>query len=219
MKTDLQLREDVETQLDGDPRFDSQQIGVSVKDGVVALTGQVQSYADWRAAQESAQSVAGVQALANELRILDEGEQPRSDADIAESALHVLRNNAHVPMEGIQLTVSGRWITVTGEVPHWYQRDAIDQALRNLRGVIGLSNKIDIRPNVSVRDVKSRIEAAFHRHATLDARNIRIDVKGGEVTLEGEVRSLPERSDAEFAAWNIPGVRHVTDKLTVRAPV
>jgi osmotically-inducible protein OsmY len=217
MKTDVQLRQDVETQLDWDPRVDSQQIGVAVKDGVVALTGQVKSYADWLGAQDAAQSVAGVQALANELRIMDHPGQARSDADIAEAALHVLRNNVHVPMEHIQLNVSGAWLKLTGHVPNWFQRDAAESALRHLRGVIGISNKIDIVPILKVNDVEDRIQAAFHRHATLDARKIRVQVQDGEVTLEGEVRSLPERSDAEFAAWNIPGVRHVHDKLTVRS--
>jgi osmotically-inducible protein OsmY len=216
MKTDLQLRQDVETQLDWDPRVDSQQIGVSVKDGVVALTGQVKSYADWLGAQDAAQSVAGVQALANELRIMDHPDQGRSDADLAEAALHVLQNNVHVPMENIQLNVGGAWLTLTGHVPNWFQRDAAESALRHLRGVIGISNKIDIKPILKVNDVEDRIQAAFHRHATLDARKIRVQVQDGEVTLEGEVRSLPERSDAEVAAWNIPGVHHVHDKLTVR---
>jgi osmotically-inducible protein OsmY len=221
MKTDLQLRQDVETQLDWDPRVDSQQIGVSVKDGVVALTGQVRSYSDWTSAQDAAQSVAGVQALTIELRIVDHPEQGRSDAYIAEAALHVLRNNVHVPMETIQLKVGGGWLTLTGHVPNWFQRDAAENALRHLRGIIGISNKIAIKPLVKVNDVEDRIQAALHRHATLAARNIRVQVRDGEVTLEGEVRSLPERSDAEFAAWNIPGVRHVHDKLTVRsgAPV
>lgn len=216
MKTDLQLRQDVETQLDWDPRLDSQQIGVSVKDGVVALTGQVKSYADWLAAQESAQAVAGVHALANELRIMDHPHQVRSDADIAEAAMHVLQNNVHVPLEHIQLNVSGGWITLNGHVPNWFQREATERALRHLRGVIGMSNKIDIKPNIKVNDVKGRIQAALHRHATLDAKNIHVQVEDGEVTLEGEVRSLPERFDAEVAAWNIPGVYHVNDKLTVR---
>jgi osmotically-inducible protein OsmY len=221
MKTDLQLRQDVETQLDWDPRVDSQQIGVSVKEGVVALTGQVKSYSDWIGAQDAAQSVAGVHALANELRIMDHPDQGRSDADIAEAAPHVLRNNVHVPMETIQLKVGGGWLTLTGHVPNWFQRDAAESALRHLRGVIGISNKIDIKPIVNVNDVEDRIQAALHRHATLAGRTIRVQVKDGEVTLEGDVRSLPERSDAEFAAWNIPGVRHVHDNLTVRsgAPV
>jgi osmotically-inducible protein OsmY len=217
MKTDLELRQDVETQLDWDPRVDSQQIGVAVKDGVVALTGQVKSYADWLGAQDAAQSVAGVQALANELRIMDHPDQMRSDADIAEAALHVLHNNVHVPIEDIQLNVSGAWLTLTGHVPNWFQRDAAESALRPLRGVIGISNKIDIKPIVKVNDVEDRIRAAFHRHAALDAKNIRVHVQNGDVTLEGQVRSLLERSDAEYAAWNIPGVQYVHDKLTVRS--
>ena len=217
MKTDLQLRQDVETQLDWDPRVDSQQIGVSVKDGVVALTGQVRSYAEWLAAQDAAQSVAGVHALANEVRIMDHPGQGRSDADLAEAALHVLQNNVHVPMESIQLNVSAGWITLTGSVPNWFQRDAAESALRHVRGVIGISNKVDIRPIIKVNDVQQRVQAAFLRHATLDAKKIRVKVKDGEVTLEGEVRSLPERSDAELAAWNVPGVYRVNDKLTVRS--
>jgi osmotically-inducible protein OsmY len=219
MNIDLRLRQDVETQLDWDPRFDSQKIGVSVKDGVVALTGQVNSYADWHAAEGAAQSVAGVHALANELRIIDQLGATRSDADIAEAAMHVLRNNVHVPLQNLKLVVSGGWITLTGHVTNWFQRDALETALRPMPGVIGMSNKVDIQPIVKVSDIKDRIQSAFHRHASIDASNIRISVADGEVTLEGTVRSLPERSDAEFAAWNIPGVRRVTDKLTVKSPL
>jgi osmotically-inducible protein OsmY len=219
MNNDVRLRQDVETQLDWDPRFDSQQIGVSVKDGVVALTGQVKSYVEWCAAEEAAQSVAGVHALANELRVIDQPGQARSDADIAEVAMHVLRNNIHVPLQNLKLIVSGGWITVTGQLPHWFQRDAIESALRPVRGVIGISNKVDIQPIVKVDDIKGRIQAAFQRHASIDAGNIRISVADGEVILEGTVRSLPERGDAEFAAWSIAGVRHVTDKLTVKSPL
>lgn len=217
MKTDTQLRHDVEAQLDWDPRFDSQGIGVAVKNGVVALSGHVNSYADRWAAQDATQSVAGVKAIANELAVNLSSDATRSDPEIAEAALHALNANVSVPGTGIKVVVHDGWVTLSGEVSFWFQRDAADRAITHLRGVKGLANDITIKPQASVTNIKAKIEDAFRRHASLDAQKIRVETAGGTVTLEGEVNSWQERQHAEAAAWAAPGVSMVMDHLSVRS--
>jgi len=217
MKTDTQLRHDVEAQLDWDPRFDSQGIGVAVKNGVVALSGHVNSYADRWAAQDATQSVAGVKAIANELAVNLSSDATRSDPEIAEAALHALNANVSVPGTGIKVVVHDGWVTLSGEVSFWFQRDAAERAVTHLRGVKGLANDITIKPQASVTNIKAKIEDAFRRHASLDAQKIRVQTAGGTVTLEGEVNSWQERQHAEAAAWAAPGVSMVMDHLSVRS--
>jgi osmotically-inducible protein OsmY len=217
MKTDTQLRHDVEAQLDWDPRFDSQGIGVAVKNGVVALSGHVNSYADRWSAQDAAQSVAGVKAIANELAVNLGFDAQRTDPEIAEAALQALNSNVTIPSGALKILVHDGWVTLTGQVNFWFQRDAAERAITHLRGVKGLANDITIKPRASAADVKAKIEDAFRRHASLDAQRIRVQSVDGTVTLEGEVDSWQERQHAEVAAWAAPGVCAVKDHLSIRS--
>ena len=216
MYDDTQLRHDVEAELDWDPRFDSRQIGVAVKNGVVALTGHVGSYAQRRAAQEAAQLVAGVKAIANDIAVELPFSEKRSDPEIADDALIALKGNVSVPAADIRLVVHEGWITLEGQVSQWYQKSAAEACLSGLRGVKGISNNISIRSTASAGNVQEKIEDAFRRRAQLDAKKITVKTSEGTVTLEGEVHSWQERQQAEIAAWQAPGVSQVIDKLSVR---
>ena len=216
MKTDANLRGDVEKELEWDPRFDARDVGVAVKGGVVTLSGQVRTFAERWAAQNAAQSVGGVKAIANEIEVQLLASGQRSDTDIATAALNALRLNVSVPIADIKLTVNDGWVALTGKVAFWYQKQEAENTVRNLQGVRGISNDIGIKPTVSTLDIKTRIEDAFRRHAHLDADKIRVKVAEGTVTLEGEVQSWRERNDAEFAVWAAPGVMSVQDKLTIQ---
>lgn len=216
MKTDANLRSDVEEELEWDPRFDSRYIGVVVKGGVVTLSGQVRSFAERWAAQEAAQLVGGVKAIANDIEVQLVASSHRSDTDLATAAFNALRLNGSVPIGDIKLTVRDGSVTLRGQVPFWYQKQEAATTLRNLQGIKGISNELIIKPTVSTVDIKSRIEGAFRRHAQLDADKIRVKVADGNVTLEGEVQSWRERNDAEFAVWAAPGVKTVQDKLIVQ---
>lgn len=217
MKTDTQLRHDVEAQLDWDPRFDSQGIGVAVKDGVVALSGHVASYADRWAAQDAAQSVAGVKAIANELTVDLASDAQRTDPQIAAAALSAINADVFIPASGVRVVVHDGWVTLSGQVEFWYQREAAEKSITHLQGVKGLANDIKIKPRAAAVDVKEKIEDAFRRHATIDAQRIRVHTADGTVTLEGEVNSWHERQHAEAAAWAAPGVAMVKDHLTIRS--
>jgi osmotically-inducible protein OsmY len=213
---DLQLRRDVEAELDWDARLDSRQIGVAVKNGVVALSGYVGSYAERRAAEEAVKSVDGVHAVANDILIELPSGAVRTDAQIAEAAVAALQANVAVPAERIRVSVHEGWITLEGEVALWVQRNAAETALGSLRGVKGISNGILINTQVSTEDVRSKIEDAFRRRAHLDARNIRVSAADGTVTLEGQVSTAQERQQAATAAWQASGVSRVIDNLTLR---
>lgn len=213
---DLQLRHDVEAELDWDARLDSRQVGVAVKNGVVALSGHVGSYAERKAAEEVAQSVSGVRAVANDIVIELPASATRTDAEIAEAAADALRANVAVPAERIRVMVREGWITLEGEVALWVQRNAAETALSGVTGVKGISNGIAINAHASVVEVRNKIEEAFRRCAQLDARNIKIRTENGTVTLEGQVRTQQERQQAETAAWEASGVSRVIDELKVQ---
>jgi osmotically-inducible protein OsmY len=217
MTTDLQLRQQVLLALDQDPRFDSGLVGVAVKEGVVALTGEVLTQSDRQAIEAAVRAVPGVHALASNLVALDVPTAPPSDMLLAVHILRALNDSLIVRLDGIQITVTKGWVTIAGYVPHWLQREAIERALRAVPGVRGLENDV----HVHVRNpmlLKTRVEEALQDAASIDISGIDVEARGGTVILKGCVRSAAERSDAEFAVWNVPGVRHVTDTLRVTEP-
>ena len=220
MKSDRQIRDDVEAALDWDPSFDSRKIGVAVKDGIVTLSGHVTAFPDRLAAQKTALSVNGVKAIANEIEINLPLDAKRSDTDIASAAMIALKSNISVPSDNVKVTVQDGWISLTGKVDWWYQKNAAEMAVHYLRGVRGVSNNLTISApptKASSSEVRSKIESAFQRQAHLYAQKIKVAVEGNTVTLEGEVPTWQERWEAETAAWSAPGVSKVQDHLVIRA--
>lgn len=218
MKSDTELRDDVEAELDFDPRFDARDIAVTVKDGVATLRGKVASYAEKSAAEEATQTVAGVRAIANEIEIELQESSKRDDTHIAAAALAALKAHALVPADSIEVIVRNGWITLDGEVSLRFQSDAAEKAVQNLWGVKGVVNEIRLRtpPVTTVSDVKTKIEDAFRRHAQLDADAVHVSLEDGALILSGGVRSLRERNDAEAAAWAAPGIRKVENRIHVQ---
>jgi osmotically-inducible protein OsmY len=217
MKTDLQLHKDVLDEIRWDPRVKETEIGVAAKDGVVTLTGSVETYAQKYAVERDVERVTGVRAVADDLHVRPSGAFLRNDTDIAHSVVNALAWDIEVPAEKITAKVENGWITLKGEVDWNYQKVAAERAVRYLAGVKGISNLIDVKPLVSPVEVKSKIEAALKRNAELDAKSINVETTNGKVILKGHVRSWAERADAEHAAWAAPGVREVDDRLTVTA--
>ncbi len=215
MKTDIELQKDVIEELQWDPAVTAAHIGVEASEGVVTLSGQVDSFAEKFAAIDAAKRVAGVKGVAIDLEVKLPGSSRRSDADVAKAVLSALDWNVSVPGGAVQVKVDDGFVTLTGQVDWEYQRDAAAASVRHLLGVRGVSNAIDLRPRTEARDVKVKIEAALQRLAHRDTQDIAVAVNDGTVTLSGTAHSYLERDTIESAAWNAPGVRHVVDHIMV----
>jgi len=217
MKTDTQLRNDIQAELNWAPEVKSSDIGVIVKDGVVTLTGHLSSYAEKYAVERAVQRVYGVKALAVELTVKLPFDNQRTDADIALAAERALEWNALVPDGKIHPMVEKGWLSLTGEVEWDYQRSAAEVAVRDLMGVTGVSNLVKVKPRVSSADVEKKIHDALSRQADREARKLSIAVDGSHVTLRGTVHSWSERDAVQGAAWSTPGVTVVVNDLLVDA--
>jgi osmotically-inducible protein OsmY len=183
---DERLKVTIGNQLAWDPEVDASLIGVSAKDGIVTLSGYVDTYAGKLAAERSVRRVYGVKAVANELEVrLAVG---RIDPDIARDALDALKNRIDVPL-GVGVTVRDGFVTLTGTVQWMYQKVSAERAVKYLRGVRGVLNHIALKPAVSPTDIRKRVTEALHRHADLDARRIHVDADGATVVLTGTVQS------------------------------
>jgi len=215
MKNDSQVQQDVIAELKWEPSVNSAHIGVEVTDGIVTLSGRIDSYAEKWDAEAAAQRVAGVKALVIELKVSLPGTSKRNDADIAASSDSALQWLTYMSKERIKVMVENGWVTLSGSVDWAYQRDAAASAVRYLIGVTGISNDISIKPKVSTMAVKADIEAALKRRAFTDGNKISVKVDGTDVTLTGTVSSWSERELATHSAWGTPGVRNVVDKMTM----
>ena len=215
MKTDVELKKDVTAELAWDPAVKATAIGVAVKDGVVTLSGHLETFADKHAAERALHRVAGVKAIALELDVKLSSDHHRSDTDIAASVGEALKWNTLVPRESIRLTVDHGWVTLQGDVEWDYQRRGVEKAIRPMMGVVGINNEIRLRVTPKVTDLSGKIEQALTRQALREARHIQVSVDGATVKLSGTVHSWQERNAAQGVAWSAPGVNTVINDLRV----
>ncbi len=217
MLTDLQLQQNVIDELRWEPRVDAAAIGVRVEDGVVTLDGTVATYPQKLAAERAVERVAGVAAIADELKVTLPGDYKREDTEVARAAANAIAADIEVP-DGVKIIVRQGWLTLEGKVNWYFQSAAAARVVRSLAGVRGVTNQIEVvqpaTPDPTI--VKTAIEAALRRNVELDAKRIEVAAGSGTVTLKGTIRSWAERDDAERAAWNAPGVWFVKDELVVR---
>jgi len=215
MRSDSEIEKDVKAELEWDPDLDATDIAVSVKNGVVTLTGFVKSYTDRYEAETAAKRVAGVVAVANDIEVRMPSVDERPDPDIAREAAAAIKSQLPISSENIKIIVKNGWVTLEGEVEWQYQRQTAENVVRRIKGVKGVSNTILLKPRAEPTEVKRKIQEALRRSAEVDANRIEVEARGGEVILKGTVRSWIEREEAERAAWAAPGVTKVEDRIVV----
>ena len=211
-KTDIQLKQDIEAELRWDPKVNAAQIGVTVDKGAVSLLGEVDTYPEKWAAEEAVKRVGGVRAVAQDLKVKLVTTHKRSDSEIAKAAQDALESNVFVPKTVTAKIVEG-WVTLQGQVAWNYQRDAAEQAVRNLVGVVSVQNQIAIKPQLTAAEVKEKVRSALQRQATSDADSIHVETSGGTVTLSGTASTWRASENAATAAWSAPGVSEVVDHV------
>jgi osmotically-inducible protein OsmY len=215
MRSDIDIKRDVEAELRWNPDIDATDIAVSAKNGVVTLSGFVRSYAQKNEAEQTAKRVNGVAAVANDIEVRLPIFNQRPDPEIARDAVAAIENNLPYSSDHIRVVVRDGWVTLEGSVEWNYQRERAKQVVRRIRGVKGITNLIELQPRVPPVEVKHKIEEAFRRSAELDANRVTVETDGGAVILRGTVRSWAERQEAERVAWATPGVTRVENLITI----
>jgi osmotically-inducible protein OsmY len=215
MRSDHDIRRDVEDELRWDPDLDPTDIAVAVNSGVVTLAGFVRSYMQKYQAEAAAKRVAGAVGVVNDLEVRLPGIDERPDPEIARDAIARIKSELPFSWEKIRVVVKNGWLTLEGEVEWNYQRQRAEEAVRRVRGLKGVTNSIEVKPRVAPMEIRRKIEEALRRAAELDASRITVETTGNEVILRGTVRSWAERQEAERAAWAAPGVAKVDNRIIV----
>lgn len=217
MKTDNQIQNDVIDELKWEPALNSSEIGVAVKNGIVTLSGQVDTYSKKVAAERAAKKISGVKAVAEDIQVGLSPAYRKTDTEIAEAVLYALRWHTAVQHDQIKIKVEDGNVQLEGEVEWEFQKNNARAAIENLTGVRSVTNLITLKPQINPSELERKIKAAFQRSASIDAARIRVEVMDNRVILKGSVRSFAESEDAEDAAWAAPGVLAVENKLDVSA--
>lgn len=214
-KTDSQLQHDVMAELEWEPAVDHAEIGVAVNEGVVTLSGYVKNFTEKLAAEKAVRRVAGVKAIAEEIKVRLASDSKLADHEIAKRIVDMIAWTVSIPAGMVKVKVEHGWVTLTGTVDWYFQSNEARKAAAKVSGVIGVSNLIEVQKLPVPADVKDRIVSAFKRQADLDAAGVTVTTDGSTVKLSGKVHAWNERSIAERAAWSAPGVTKVEDHLSV----
>ena len=214
-KSDTELKTDVLTELKYEPAVNVADIGVLVKDGTVTLNGFATSYGEKWNAVHAAKRVSGVNAIADDIVVKLPNSWERNDGDIAAAVASRLDWSSSLPEGAATVMVRDGWVTLEGEVEWWYQKNAAENAVRDLTGVKGVTNLITIKPRLAASEIETSIEAAFARNALIDAEAVHVETSGSKVTLSGTVCNYAERDEAQRVAWAAPGVFSVDNQLAV----
>ena len=215
MSQDSKLQQAVLSELDWEPSVTAAHIGVTARGGVVTLTGHVESFIEKHAAETAARRVKGVKAVAEEIEVKLPFQRKRGDDDIAAAAIERLSWDSSVPADAVKVVVDKGWVTLNGQVDWHYQKEAAEQDVRSLHGVVGISNPTTLKPRIDVSNVSDDIVHALHRSWYYDPDAVKVSADGGKVRLTGTVHSWHERQVAAATAWAAPGASSVENNIVV----
>ena len=215
MKSNEELQEDVQDAIKWEPLLNAAQISVTAKDGIVSLTGNVDSYAKKLEAENAAKKVIGVKALVEKIEVKFPSSWTKTNEEIADEVLVALKSNWSVPKEKVSVKVEDGWVTLDGELPWNYQREAAKDAVHYLKGVKGVFNNITIKSDSHDEIEKEDVVDAIARSLSIDDSDIDVSVSGTTVTLSGTVNSWYQKEEAGRIAWNTPGIWHVKNELEI----
>jgi osmotically-inducible protein OsmY len=215
MRSDTDIKRDVEAELRFRPDIDERDIAVKVNNAVVALTGFTRTYLDKQRAEETVKRLTGVAGVANDIEVRLGTGEGLTDPEVTRAAVEAIRSRVPAASESVKVLVHHGFVNLEGVVEWFYLKEDAERAVRGLRGVSGVTNSIRVEPSVKAGEIRQRIVDALRRSAQIDANRITVDAHGGEVTLHGRVRSWPEREEAEQTAWSAPGVTRVDNEITV----
>jgi osmotically-inducible protein OsmY len=215
MKSNENLQKDVQDAIKYEPLLNAAEIGVTVKDGVVTLTGSVDSYIKKSEAEDAAKNVAGVKAVVENIQVKFGNNDTFDDNEIATEVLNAFKWNWEVPNDEVKVKVENGWVTLQGELQWNYQKEAARKCVIRLVGVKGVIDDMKIKSVVQDNVEKTTIEKALVRNWSIDNRDIDVKVSGSKVTLDGTVRSLYQKNEAGRIARNAPGVLTVENDLVI----
>lgn len=213
MMNDLSLREAIVQELEFQPDINAAHIGVAVDNGVVTLSGHVSNYAQKVSAERAVKGIKGVRAVAEEIQVRLDKNAGAADDIIASRALNIINWSSDIPAGDIKVIVQNGWVSLEGEVDWQYQKETAERAVFKLSAVVGVKNRLTLRPRVNAGNIQRHIEEALKRSAEVDAEGIHVKVEGDVVRLDGQVHLWRQRRIAERTAWSVPGVREVNNHL------
>ena len=215
MKNNSELQTDVQNAIKWEPLLNAAEIGVTAKDGVVSLTGVVDSYAKKLEAENAAKKVIGVKAVVEKIEVKFPNSWTKTNAEIANEVLGALKSNWLIPSDKVTVKVEDGWVTIEGELPWNYQKEAAKNAINWLTGVKGVTNNIKIKSESHDSIEQKDVENAIRRIWSLDDLDIKVKVSGTTVTLTGTVNTWFQKEEAGRIAWKTPGIWHVKNELAV----
>ena len=215
MKTNEDLQRDVQDAIKWQPSLHAAEIGVAVKDGIVTLSGTVDSFSKKSQAEDAAKNVSGVQAVVEKIEVKFANWGKIEDSEIANEIVNAFKSNWEIPNDKIKIKVEDGWVTLSGELPWNYQKEAAQRIVNTQAGVKALTNSLDIKSSINDDIEKEGIECALERNGSIDDQDIQVSVAGTKITLNGTVGTWYQKEEAGRIAWKAPGVSRVENELVI----